>query len=175
MKKQAADGVAQAQEKVEAERTRLAGTIADIRRRADPREFVNDVRDNAVNTASHLADNASRLAQVGVENASRLASAGVDSVKRRPDVAGAAVGGVGLIAALVAWRKHSSRKRAERTAEKLTSRASVSEAYAPPSARGEAGETTPELYFDDTTQTSAGSIQPKQQETIYGQEQHQSR
>ena len=170
MKKQAVDGVTEAQAKVEAERARLAGTIGEIRRRADPRAFATEVRDNAVSTASDLVDNASRLANVGVENVSRLASAGVDTVKRRPEVAGAAVGGVGLIAALIAWRRHSNRKRAERTVERLASRASVTEAYDPPH-----DDAPPELYFDDMNANMPGYIQPEQQEIFHGQEQHQLR
>lgn len=121
MKKQAQDSVAEARRDVDVQKARLAATIAELRRRADPQTVVAELRSEATHTASELA-----------QRASRLANSGVASVKRRPEVAGAAVGGVGLIAALIAWRQHSKRTANERRHARLMSRASVNDVLDPP-------------------------------------------
>lgn len=149
----AGDSIADAQARVDAERARIAGTIAEIRRRSDPRTLATEAKQSAVDTASHLVDTASRLADAGVE-----------TVRRRPEVAGAAVGGVGLVALLLAWRKRSKRKAAQAIHDKLAARASVNEVIDPPAMNP----------FDIETTASGHSV-PAQQETVHGQEQHQSR
>ena len=149
------DSVAEAQAKVDTERARLNATIAEIRRRADPRTVVEEVKENAMHTATQFAD-----------NATRLANAGVDTVKRQPEVAGAAAGGVGLIAALYAWRKHSKRKKAKALNAKLAARVLVTDVLDPP-------EMNP--FDTDPDITQPGYSEPMQQETRYAQEQHQQR
>lgn len=160
------DSVAEAQAKVDVERARVSATIAELRRRADPRAMVEEAKENALQTASQFAG-----------NASRLANAGVATVKRQPEVAGAAAGGVGLIAALFAWRSHSKRKQAKALNARIAGRASVSDVLDPPATNP--FDTAATRYPDDAPEfepdtTQPGSPEPAQQETIYGQE-HQQR
>lgn len=142
MTTKATDSVAEAQAKVEFERARIAGTIAEIRRRSDPRTLAAEAKESAVETASHIAD-----------SASRLASAGVETVRRRPEVAGAAAGGVGLLALLVAWRKRSKHKSSKRLSAKVAARALANEVLDPPA-----------FNPFDTETTSPGHSAPVHQE-----------
>lgn len=121
MTTKATDSVAEAQAKVDAERARIAATIAEIRRRSDPRTLAAEAKESAVETATHIAD-----------SASRLANASVETVRRRPEIAGAAMGGVGLVALLVAWRKRRKHKASRRLSAKVAARALANEVLDPP-------------------------------------------
>lgn len=163
MKDEKKDSVAEAKAKVDVERARVAATIAEIRRRADPRTLVAEARETATDRATHFA-----------EDASRLANQGIETVKRRPEVAGAAVGGVGLIAALFAWRGHSRRQATKRMGAKLANRASIAELLDPP-ANPSVSSASPATMAFDTQTNATGYASSAQQETDYAQEHDQSR